>query len=81
MFRKLVETAEIEVDGRKYALQYFEQETLRGGRRFSCEVRLGAADQIIIDDDSLTSLVSKVERVAPAMVYSRLLAAGPSVAA
>ena len=81
MFRKLVETAEIEVNGRTYALRYFEQQTLRGGRRFSCEVWLGAADQIIIDDDSLTSLVSKVERVAPAMVYSRVLASRPSVAA
>ena len=81
MFRKLVKTAELEIDGQAYAVRYFEQQTLRGGRRFSCEILLGAADRIIIDDDSLASLMPKVERVAPAMVYSRLLAARPSVAA
>jgi hypothetical protein len=44
-------------------------------------VLLGAADHIILDDDSMTSLESKVVRLAPATVYSRLLAARPSVAA
>ena len=39
------------------------------------------ADRIIVDDDSMTSLESKVERLAPATVYSRLLAGGRSVAA
>lgn len=81
MFRKLVKTAEIVVDGQQYALQYFESETIRGGRRFCCEVLLGAADRIIIDDDTMTSLEWKVGRLAPAMVYSRLLAARRSVAA
>ena len=75
MFRKLVKTSEIEVDGRGYVLQYFEEETMRGGRRYNCEVVLSAADRIIIDGDSMSSLESRVERLAPAMVYSRLLAA------
>jgi hypothetical protein len=81
MFRKLVKTAEVEVDGQSYALRYYEVKTVRGGRRYSCEVLLDAADRIIVDDDSMTSLESKVTRLAPATVYSRVLAAKPSVAA
>jgi hypothetical protein len=73
MFRKLVKTSEIEIDGRSYLLRYFEQRTARGASRFSCEVLLGAADRIILDDDSLTSLESRVARLAPATVYSRIL--------
>jgi hypothetical protein len=83
MFRKLVKTAEVEVDGQSYALRYYEVKTVRGTRRYSCEVLLDAADRIIVDDDSMTSLESKVTRLAPATVYSRVLAlaAKPSVAA
>jgi hypothetical protein len=73
MFLKLVKTAMIEVDGRSYALRYYEQRTGRGARRYSCEVLLGGNDRIIIDDDSMTSLESRVECLAPATVYSRLL--------
>ena len=75
MFLKLVKTRQIEVDGRSYPLRYYEQRTGRGARRYSCEVLLGAADRIIIDDDSMPGLESRVERLAPATVYSRLLAA------
>jgi hypothetical protein len=81
MFRKLVKASEIEVDGIGYALRFYELKTIRGGRRFSCEVLLDAADRIILDDDSMPSLESKVERLAPATVYSRVLAARRSVAA
>ena len=81
MFRKLLHTVDIEIDGRPYPIRYYEQETIRGGRRYSCEVLLGAGDRIILDDDSMMSLESKVARLAPATVYSRLLAARTSVAA
>lgn len=81
MFHKLIKATEIEIDGTRYVLRYYEQKTGRGARRFSCEVLLGVADRIILDDDSMTSLESKVARLAPATVYSRLLAARPSVAA
>ena len=74
MFLKLVKTAQIEVDGQQYGLRFFEQRTGRGARRYSCEVMLGAFDRIIIDDDSMTSLEARVECLAPATVYSRLLA-------
>jgi hypothetical protein len=74
MFSKLVKTDQIEVNGRSYPLRYFEQRTGRGARRYSCEVLLGASDRIIIDDDTMPSLESRVERLAPATVYSRLLA-------
>lgn len=81
MFRKPVKAMEIEIDGQRYPVLYFEQTTVRGGQRFSCEVMLDATDRIILDDDSMTSLQSKVERLAPATIYSRLLAARSSVAA
>jgi hypothetical protein len=81
MFRKTVKTTEIEIEGQRYAVQYFEQQTVRGSRRFSCEVMLDATDRIILDDDSMDSLESKVERLAPATIYSRLLASRSSVAA
>jgi hypothetical protein len=81
MFRKLVETGTIEVDGRSYVAHYFEQKTARGARRFSCEIVLGGSDRIIIDDDSMSSVSARVARLAPAMIYSRLLAGGPGVAA
>ena len=81
MFRKLVKTAEIEVEGQSYSLRYYEQKTARGARRYSCEVLLDASDRIILDDDTMVSLESKVARLAPATVYSRSLAARASVAA
>ena len=81
MFRRLVGTAEIDVDGRSCALRYFELKTARGARRYSCEVLLDSADRIILDDDSMASLESKVARLVPATIYSRALAAKPSVAA
>jgi hypothetical protein len=81
MFRKLVKATEIEVEGTRYTLRFFELTTMRGGRRFSCEVQLTAADRVILDDDSLSSLESKVARLAPATVYSRLLASKPPFAA
>ena len=74
MFLKLVKTAEIEVDGRSYPLRFYERRTGRGVRRYSCEVQLDPSDRIIIDGDSLPALESRVERLAAATVYSRLLA-------
>jgi hypothetical protein len=82
MFRKLLHTGQIEVDGSAYVTHYFEQKTARGARRFSCEVVLDAGDRIILDDDSLTSVQAKIARLAPATIYSRALASkGTSVAA
>jgi hypothetical protein len=81
MFRKLVKATELDIDGTPYALRFYEVKTIRGGRRYSCEVQLTAADRIILDDDSMSSLESKVARLAPATVYSRLLASRSSFAA
>jgi hypothetical protein len=81
MDRKLIKAIEIEVDGVAYPLRFYELKTARGAQRFSCEVVLNAADRIILDDDSMMSLESKVERLAPATVYSRILAARTSEAA
>lgn len=74
MFRKLLRTDEIEVADDRYTVRYYEQRTMRGARRFSSEVVLGPADRIILDDDSLSSLESRVARLVPATVYSRMLA-------
>lgn len=81
MLRKLVKTTEIEVDQRLYHVRYYEHRTIRGMRRYSSEVLLGPDDRIIVDDDSMSGLESKVARLAPATVYSRLLAGRPPVAA
>ena len=81
MFRKLLHTGELDVDGHVYVAHYFESKTARGTRRFSCEVVLDAGDRIILDDDSLPSLQAKIARLAPATIYSRALASRRSVAA
>ena len=81
MFRKLVKTAEIEADDQSYEARYFEHRTARGARRYSCEVVLQGGDRVIVDDDSLMSLESRVGRLVPATVYSRLLAARPAIVA
>jgi hypothetical protein len=81
MKRTLVKLEELEVDGQRCALAYYEEATRRGAVRFSCEVRLGPGDQIIVDDDSLPALQSRVRRLVPAMMHSRVLAAPPGTAA
>jgi hypothetical protein len=75
MFKKLLQSGQIDVEGRTFVAHYFEQKTARGARRFSCEVLLDAGDRIILDDDSVTSLQAKIARLAPATIYSRALAA------
>ncbi len=74
MFLKLVKVGEIEVDGRSYPVSYYERRTMRGAPRYSCEVLLGAADTIILDDDTMAGLESRVERLVPATIYSREVA-------
>lgn len=76
MFMRLVKTAEIKVEGRSYPMRFYVRRTGAGARRYSCEVFLDESDRIIFDDDSLSGLESRVQCVAAATVYSRLLAAG-----
>lgn len=75
MLRKLVKTARIEVDGRFCDVRYFEQRTASGARRYSSEMLLDATDRIIIDDDSMSGLESRIDRLVPAVLWSRMLAA------
>ena len=79
MFRMLVHTEMIEAEGRSYVAHFFERKTSRGSRRYSCEIVVGG-ERIILDDDSLTSLSTKVARLAPAMMYSRSLKSGSAAA-
>jgi hypothetical protein len=75
MFKKLVKTEELEFEGRRYTVRYFEAKTLRGTQRYSSELVLAPADRIILDAGSLTDLESRVARFVPATLYSRMLAA------
>jgi hypothetical protein len=63
------------LEGRFCDVRYFELRTASGGRRYSSEMLLDATDRIIIDDDSMTGLESKVDRLVPAVLWSRMLAA------
>jgi hypothetical protein len=74
MFRTLIKTAVLVVEGHRIPVRYFHMRTLRGLRRYSVEVILGPRDRIILDDDSLTNLEARTERLVPATIYSRLLA-------
>lgn len=76
MFRTLLETAQINLDGRPYAAHYFKLRTARGAYRYSCEIVIGTEDRIILDDDSVAGLQTKVACVTPAILSSRALASG-----
>ena len=80
MFRTLVRTEALAIDGRTYPVRYFEVRTLRGARRYSAEILLSEDDRIILDDDSLSNLEAKTARLVPATIYSRVLAGGATAA-
>jgi len=75
MFRTLVKTAAITVNDRTVDVRYFEQRTLRGGRRYSAEILLGGHDRIILDDDSVSNLEARAARLVPATLLARASAA------
>lgn len=86
MLRKLVKTVRIELEPGAIGapaidVRYFEQRTARGARRYSSEVLLDATDRIILDDDTMTGLESKIDRFVPAVVWSRVLAGRTATAA
>ena len=72
--RRLIKTEELQVEGRSYAVQYYEGTTDRGTQRYSSELVLGPGDCIIVDSSSLGDLEWRVARLMPATVYSRMLA-------
>jgi len=80
MFRTLVKTDALVVDDQTVAVWYFALRTLRGGRRYSAEILLGPGDRVILDDDSVATLEARTERLVPATLYSRVLAARPTAA-
>ena len=79
MFRTLLKTATVAVEGQTYPVRYFEVRMLTGGRRYSAEILLAPGDRIILDDDSVTNLETRTTRLVPATLYSRMLA-GPASA-
>lgn len=80
MFKTLVKTESLIIEDRTLSVRYFELRTLRGGRRYSAEILLSPGDRIILDDDSVKNLELRAARLAPATVYSRLLAARATAA-
>jgi hypothetical protein len=70
---KLLKTDELEIEGRAYSVAYYETQTPRGTLRYSSDVVLGPADRIILDGSSLSELESKVVRLVPTTIYSRML--------
>ena len=78
MFRTLVKTDAIDIESHRVAVRYFELRTMRGARRYSAEIVLGPDDRIILDDDSMTTLEARAERLVPATLYSRLLSRVPA---
>ena len=75
LFRTLVKTDEIEIEGHTYTVRFYEATTPRGTRRYSSELVLGPGDRIIVDGSSLGDLEWRVARFIPATLYSRALAA------
>ena len=80
IFSKLVKSEEIEVEGQRYLVRYFEAVTDRGTRRYSSELVLGPADRIILDAATLSDLELRVSRLVPATLYSRMLVAKAAAA-
>ena len=74
MFRTLIKTDNLAVGPQSYRVRYFEQATERGTVRYAAEIQLAPGDRIILDSDSLANLETRVARLVPATVYSRLLA-------
>ena len=74
MFRTFVKTQAVAVEDQTFAVRYFELRTVRGLRRYSAEILLGPGDRVILDDDSVTNLEARAERLVPATLYSRMLA-------
>jgi len=78
MFRTLVKTVALDVDSHTVDVRYFEQRTVRGGRRYSAEILLGPEDRIILDDDSMTNLEARTARLVPATLLSRMITRAPA---
>ncbi len=75
MFPKLIKATQVSVHERQLLVRYYEGITGKGSRRYSSEIVLSPDDRIILDDDSMDSLESRVARLLPATVYSHFLAA------
>jgi hypothetical protein len=80
MFRTLVKTDQVVLDGRRLVVRFFELRTARGGRRYSAEIVLAPGDRIILDGDSVANLEARTARLVPATIYSRVLAARATAA-
>lgn len=80
LFHRLIKADELEFDGRRFPVRYFEGTTHRGTKRYSSELVLGPADRIIFDAATVSDLELRVARLGPATLYSRTLAAKATAA-
>jgi hypothetical protein len=75
LFKTLVKTEDLEMDGREYPVCYFEGTTARGAKRYSAELALGPGDRIILDAATLSDLELRVAGLMPVTLQSRMLVA------
>ena len=74
MFRTLIKTDAIAVEDQTIPVRYFQWRTLLGNPRYSAEILLKPQDRVALDDDSMTSLETRVVRLLPFTIFSRMLA-------
>ena len=74
MLPRLIKETRVTMQDRQLVVRYYDSLTAKGTCRCSCEIVLGSHDVIILDDDSLDSLESRVLRLLPATVHSHHLA-------
>ena len=74
MYRRLIKTDDIDVAEKTYPVRYYEAQTIHGTTRYSSEGILGPEDRVILNDDSVNGLESKLTCLVAASVYSRMLA-------
>jgi hypothetical protein len=74
MFRTLLKTDALAINDQTLPVRYFELRTIRGAKRYSAEILIAPGDRIILDDDSMPTLEARTTCLAPATLYSRVLA-------
>ena len=80
MFQKLIKTTDLDVEERTFSVCYYETKTMNGSSRYSAEVVFHPEDHMILDDDSVDGLETKLACLVRASVYGRILVDGRSAA-
>ena len=78
MFQKLIKTTDLDVEEQTFSVCYYETKTVNGTSRYaalasSAEVVFHPQDHMILDDDSVNGLETKLACLVRASFYSRIL--------